>query len=492
MPEVKKVVVVGGGTAGWLSAASLAAAFTSELEVVLIEPERANKIGVGESTLPTILGTLKRIDCLDHDFLRRVDATFKQGIRFEDWSAVGHHFYHPYDYTSAPKYHRLAHFLQAGGDSEFATTATRQTLALDRGLSPFRATAGGLTPHYRYSLHVDAEKLADTVKSRQLKSRRVTLVTGEVADCTFADDTLQSVTLEDGRTITADLFIDCTGQRRLLSQPNARLKTYDHLPVDRAIASRPLHAGPAIPSHTLARAWAGGWIWDIPLAHRRGVGVVYSSRHASDDDALAALANHIGVDPTDTKTIKFQSGVLERPWVGNVVSIGLSAGFIEPLESTGIYFIEEAINLLIAFFPLGGSDHTRRQFNAALTERYDECADFVFLHYYLSQRRDSAFWQDVTSPDRAPRHVLDQLKFWAEMPPCPEQFLRVRQLFADVAYEYVLYGMGWRPSQDLTGIIKTMTLPPSKISKRHPELLSNMEVLKMLTGRTHQLINSDL
>jgi tryptophan halogenase len=490
MREIKKVAVVGGGTAGWLAAASLAAAFMPDLEVVLIEPERPNKIGVGESTLPTILGTLKRIDCLDHDFLRRVDATFKQGIRFEDWANIGHHFYHPYDYTSAPKYHRLASFLQADEGGDFARTVTHQTAALDQNLSPFRATNEGLAPHYRYSLHVDAEKLADTVKARQLKSGRVTLVTGEVAECAFSGDTLQSVILKDGQAVAADLFIDCTGQRRLLSKPGACLKTYDHLPVDRAIASRPHHAGAAIPSHTLAKAWASGWIWDIPLARRRGVGVVYSSQHASEDDARAALTNHIGADPGDTKVIKFLSGVLERPWDGNVVSIGLSAGFIEPLESTGIYFIEEAINLLIAFFPLGGSRHSRRQFNAALIERYDECADFVFLHYFLSQRRDSAFWRDVTSASKAPRHVLEQLEFWAEMPPCPEQFLRVRQLFADVAYEYVLYGMGWHPSQDLVHAIKAMELPQSKAPKSYPRLLSNVEVLKMLIGGAQDFTNN--
>lgn len=439
------VVIVGGGSAGWLTAASLKAAFQNRVNVKLIEPKNLPKIGVGESTLPTILNTLRRIGCLDKKFLNAVNATFKQGIKFSDWRDVGHTFYHPYDYTSAPKYQNLEAWLTQGSKVPFAEIATPQVAAIKANLGPFQSVDGIVQPHFRYSLHVDAELLSAEIKRRWTINNAVLCVDGEVADVFYSDGSISKIRMVNGQEFTADLFIDCTGQRRILSQ-GVEFKKYDHLPVDSALAARPQYTDGVVQTFTHCTALGSGWIWDIPLQSRRGVGYVYSSSHCDTERAFASLQQYLGVKALDVKALKFEPGVLTEPWRKNVVSIGLSAGFVEPLESTGIYFIEEAINLLIAFFPFSGWVHARAKFNQELVGRYDECADFVFLHYFLSKRRDSSFWRQVTNPSNAPSKVLSALDFWASVPPSVDQFLSLRQVFAHIAYEFILYGMDWRPA----------------------------------------------
>jgi tryptophan halogenase len=449
-----QVLIVGGGSAGWLVAASLKAAFKGRVTVTLIEPKNLPKVGVGESTLPTIINTLKRIGCLDRDFLNAVGATFKQGIKFSDWKDLGHTFYHPYDYKPTPKYQNLDAWLSQGAEVPFAEIVTPQVAAMEANLGPFQNADGTVRPHFRYSLHVDAELLSAEIKRRWTKDNAVVCVEGEVAAAVYNDEWLTKIRLTSGQEFTADLFIDCTGQARVLSQ-SIEYKNYTHLPVDRALAVRPQYMDAVVPSFTHCTALSSGWIWDIPLQSRRGVGYVYSSAHCDADAALTSLQHYLGTDALEVRSLKFEPGVLREPWRANVVSIGLSAGFVEPLESTGIYFIEEAINLLIAFFPFSGQAHARAKFNQELVGRYDECADFVFLHYFLSNRRDSTFWRQVTDQSAAPCNVAAALDFWDSLPPAADQFLSLRQVFAHIAYEYILYGMHWLPrSYEPSGFAK--------------------------------------
>jgi tryptophan halogenase len=273
---------------------------------------------------------------------------------------------------------------------------------------------------------VDAELLSQEIKRRWTKNNSVACIDGEVAHVVRSGEQISRIRLTNGLEITGDLFIDCTGQRRVLNT-GANYDGYDYLPVDSALAVRPEHASPTVPTYTHCTALKSGWVWDIPLQSRRGVGYVFSSRHCDPETALASLTNYLGHEAVDVRHHQFKPGVLREPWRANVASIGLSAGFVEPLESTGIYFIEEAINLLIAFFPFSGWAHSRKEFNRELVQRYNECADFVFLHYYLSGRRDSGFWKEVTDPAKVPAEIAAALDFWSSVPPAVDQFLSLRQ-----------------------------------------------------------------
>lgn len=486
MKPQQEVVIVGGGTAGWLTAASLVEEFGTRVRVTLIEPSALGRISVGESTLPTIHRTLRRLGLTDLAHLREFGATFKHGIQFNDWLEPEHQFHHPYDVQQAPNFAFLDGWLQANDPkTPFSDLVTDQPSLAKQKLSPYGVGADRkLVQHLNHSYHIDAERFAEFLKKRYSGEQRpVELIDGQVKTVDrAADGSVLSVGLSSGQRISGDLFIDCSGQKRVLSKPETNdFIGFDALPNDRALACHVDHTQASKHSaQTLATATGCGWIWDIPLSDRRGVGQVYASRFDTPDSALIQLNQYLGkqaLTMDDVKVISFKAGYQATPWQHNVVSIGLSSGFIEPLESTGIYFIEEAIELLLAHFPM--DQHPRRevQFNRALTQRYRECADFVFLHYALSRRDDSDYWRYMTTENPALAKVNEQLSYWKQQPPSAFDFTDQRQIFAHVAYEFVLYGMLFKPEHYALNRATTRDSTPFRHTLSATNLVSSAELL---------------
>jgi len=444
----KHCIVVGGGTSGWLSACYLKAALADQIDITIIDPDKDENIGVGESTLPTIHKTLRTLDIPLQTFLRETNGTIKQGITFKQWLKNGSNFYHPYDITKHIGIKNLFDAWYASGrKNSFSDFASLQPTAIRENKSPFRLEKNSaLIACFNHSLHVDSKEITRFLKehSRKLK---INHLPHKVAKVTRKQDGVESLTLDNGIEIRGDIYIDCSGFKRILSDRNSQYQHFKFLPCDTAIATSVKHEQADISPTTTATAHDSGWLWDIPLYTRRGVGCVFSQAHMSLDQAHQTLTKHFGgsIDDNSLKIIPFRAGNLTQPWEGNVINIGLSAGFIEPLESTGIYFIEEALHLLESIFPLKHQTWAQNKFNKEMTERYQECADFVYLHYLLSDRDDSQFWREFKDPANIPDHIKDILDFWEGTPPSNSHFTNGRQIFGLPAHEYILYGMNFLP-----------------------------------------------
>lgn len=454
-----RVLVVGGGSAGWITAAyldrSLNGTGPKDVLIGVVESARIGRIGVGEATIPTMKRTLARIGVPEREFLKAADATFKQAIRFDDWLTDGHKYYHPFDRLTATRYDRHGlRYLASDRSVSFADMVTPQTGMCEDGLSPKKAGDRDYEGQMPYAYHMDAEKFADYLMNL-CKSRGVHHVVDDVVDVEVAENgDVAAIKTAGGTRIEADLFIDCTGFARLLIGKTLGVPYHefgDYLLCDRAVAMQvPYDLSPRknVRPYTTSTALSAGWVWDIGLQNRRGTGYVYSSQFISDDEAEAELKAHEGPHCAELKPrrLKFVTGRVEEAWKNNVVAIGLSAGFLEPLESTGLFFIEEAADYLSELFPrLGGIEHNRRIFNDRMKARYAESLDFINLHYALSQRDDTPFWKEVRKPERITPSLKALLERWDEKPPSRLDFTDQQQLFSHINFEFILYGMRWAP-----------------------------------------------
>lgn len=493
-----RVLVVGGGSAGWITAAYLNASLNTPTQqnalIGLIESDRIGRIGVGEATIPTIKRTLARIGIREKDFMKATDATFKQAIRFDDWVEPGHHYYHPFDRLTALNFdYRGLKWLASNRSVKYADTVTPQTDFCDEGLGPKNTGYADYQGTLAYAYHLDAEKFADSLRDFS-KPRGVQHMIDDVVDVEQHENgDIAAIKTATGKRIDADLFIDCTGFARLLIGKTLGVEYEsfaDWLLCDRAVAMRvPYDVKPVdnINPYTKSTALDSGWVWDIGLRDRRGTGYVYSSSFLSDDDAEAALRAFEGDHCADVpaRRLKFATGRIKTPWVKNVVAVGLSAGFLEPLESTGIFFAEEGVDYLAELFPrLGKMDKAREMYNRRMNDRYDEAVDFINLHYALSKRRDTPFWREVTSDHRITPRIKEYLARWEEKPPSRLDFVDQIQLFSSINYEFILYGMDWVP-QRLRNPPPSVGAPDiSKIqatrSSMHKELMPHNALLKQL------------
>lgn len=454
---IERVLVLGGGTAGWMTALSLVqrAGAGRPLQVTLVDSAAIGTIGVGEATVPAILDYLASVGADVPALIRESKATLKAGISFQDWRAPGHRYFHGFGLHGATAYgiafHHVLAWLHAQGvaqDMQLEDFSLCAQMAL-RGR--FRAA-----PHqpqaehnvYRWALHLDAGLFAQHLR-RQALAGGVQHVDGvfEHADMDAETGALTAITLTDGRRLEADLFIDCSGFRGLLireAMQQAWQSWRQWLPCDRAVAQPAASNGPATP-YTVAQALPAGWRWRIPLQHRVGHGHVYASEFMSDDEALALLqASQDGAALAEPNWIRFDPGRIERPWVRNVVAIGLSAGFLEPLESTGITLIHSAIDKLQALWPDGPlAPALAAEFNRASALEMERIRDFLVLHYAVSERRDSAFWRHVT---QAP--LPDTLAHKLEVFRANGHLVRHEwETFQDNSWLAVYNGMGVVPRQ---------------------------------------------
>lgn len=460
MAAVRNILIVGGGSAGWLAAAYLArtlgAGDPAGPRITLVEAPGIPTIGVGEGSFPSLRGTLAAIGIPEHRFIREAHATFKQGIRFDHWvrppgSAGADHYFHPFSQPSqrAGGPELLPYWLLGeAGDVPFAEAATLQKRVADASRAPKRLTDADYLGALNYAYHFDAGRfaalLADEARALGVAHVAATVERVDVGD----GGLISAVHTREAGALTADLYLDCTGFHAALIGGALRSpfrSLADQLFVDRALALQVPYprADAPIASYTISTAQAAGWVWDIGLQQRRGIGHVYSSRHTDDEQAERALRAYIGpaADGLVARRLDLRIGYRETQWIGNCVAVGLSSGFIEPLEASGLGLVEAATYLIAHLFPHDGQfDAAARQFNAQMRTRYERIADFVKLHYALS-RRPEPFWRD--NADAASRSALlgEQLAMWRARAPHRLDFVTDLEMYPPSSWQYVLYGM---------------------------------------------------
>ncbi len=463
---IERVVIVGGGTAGWLAASLLAASrhgASGRLSVTLIEAPDIPTIGVGEGTWPTMRDTLARIGIGEAEFLSACDGSFKQGSRFDGWvtGAGDDRYLHPFTPPpTMPTRELLAAWQAEAPDLPFAAAICAQAQVCDLDLAPRQRSMPDYQGAANYAYHLDAGKFAALLASHAVQRLGVRHIADHVTGVQRdGEGGIASVTTRQHGDIDGDLFIDCSGHAALLIGGHLGVEWIDRSDIlfnDRALAAQvPVAPGSPIASQTVATAHAAGWIWDIGLPGRRGIGCVYASRFIDDDAAEAELRAYIarvlpGAADVPARRLSFPTGHRARFWEGNCVATGLSAGFIEPLEASAIVMIELSLRALIDNFPANRAAmpiHADR-FNDLFRYRWDRIVDFLKLHYALSQRTDP-YWLAQRDPAHLPPRLAEQLQLWRDQPPSVWDFPRVDEIFSAESHQYILYGMGFPVPPDL-------------------------------------------
>jgi tryptophan 7-halogenase len=465
--RIKRVIIVGGGSAGWLTAGVIAAEHRanspSGLQVILVESPGVNPIGVGEGTWPTMRDTLRRIGVSETDFLRECDASFKQGSKFAGWvtGREDDHYYHPFVLPQGYTETDLVSQWQARHpDVPFAYLVSFQPHLCERHKAPKQAATPEFAAVANYAYHLDAGKFGEFLKRHCVEKLGVRHVLDHVTGINPADggDIASLETAAHGK-LDGDLFIDCTGFSSLLLGQHYGIPFVSRKNVlfnDTALAVQVPYGAEDSPvaSQTLSTAQAGGWIWDIGLPTRRGVGHVYSASHASEEEAERALRSYIeqtagpaAARAASPRKISFDPGHRATFWHRNCVAVGISAGFIEPLEASALALIELSAAMISDEMPATRDEMEiiARRFNDWFSYRWDRIIDFLKLHYVLSRRQDSAFWIDNRRSEAIPERLLELLSLWRHQPPSRYDFHRIEEIFPSASYQYVLYGMGFRP-----------------------------------------------
>ncbi len=462
MKQIQHIVVVGGGTAGWLTAGVIAARHQGRqphgFQVTLVESPNVPTIGVGEGTWPTLRTTLQRIGVSETEFFRQCDAAFKQGARFNRWTtgAVDDGYYHPLMLPQQfGKVNLAPHWLAEDGTESFCDMVTPQGRICDAGLAPKTIATAEYDALANYAYHLDAGKFSQFLQRHCCEVLGVRHVLADVTEVHLTEDgDIESLATEQAGTIEGDLFVDCTGFAALLIGKALGVpfrSCSDTLFCDTALAVQVPYDQPdaAIASHTISTAQSAGWIWDIGLPTRRGVGHVFSSAHISDDAAEQELRAYIGpvADDLPIRKLSIRSGHREQFWKNNCVAVGLSAGFLEPLEASAIVLIELSAKMIAEQLPVCREvmDVVARRFNEATTYRWGRIIDFLKLHYALTQRPHSEFWLDNVRQESMPDRLKALMELWRfQAPWLHDEFDRAEEVFPSASYQYVLYGMGAR------------------------------------------------
>lgn len=463
----RRIVIVGGGTAGWMTAAALARFLETGWQVTLVESDAIGTVGVGEATIPQIRLFNAGLGIDEDEFVAATQGSFKLGIEFVDWLRPGHRYMHAFgqvgrDLGLLPFHHYWLKAAAHGAAKPFGAYSLNETAA--RALRFDRRGASGGAPGLVWAYHFDAGLYAAYLR-RYAEARRVTRIEGRIDAVERQGDAVRAVRLDDGRRVEGDLFIDCSGFRALLIGTASPYQDWSHwLPCDRAVAVPCARAGEFTP-YTRSTARAAGWQWRIPLQHRTGNGYVYASRHLSDDEAAATLlANLDGEALAEPRPLSFTAGRRDRAWVGNVVAIGLSAGFLEPLESTSIHLIQSGIARLLALLPPRGDDPVlAAEFNRQTAWEMERIRDFIILHYKATGRDDTPLWRQVQGME-VPAELAARIALFRAAG-------RIRrdhdELFTELAWSQVFIGQGVLPDAthplaellsdaDLAGFLDTL------------------------------------
>jgi tryptophan halogenase len=394
---VKRVVIAGGGTAGWVAAAALVKQLGPLIDITLVESDEIGTVGVGESTIPTSRSFHELLGINEQAFMRATQATFKLGIAFENWGQIGDRYIHSFGEigTRSTWMADFHHFWLEAREQGFGGSLADYCFELQASEAGKFAKAEGLAINYAY--HLDATLYARFLRGLA-EPAGVKRVEGKIAQVLQHPETgfITALVLESGVSIEGDLFLDCTGFRGLLIEQTLKTGYEDwtrYLATNSAFAVQTRSTGPAIPL-TRAIAHEAGWRWRIPLQHRVGNGIVFCSEFMSDEDARAKLLNDIDGEPLiEPRLIRYQTGARRKVWNKNCVALGLASGFIEPLESTSIHLVKVAVTRLIQEFPFGGCHEAMtNRFNDQSRHEIEGIRDFITLHYHLTRRDDSPFW----------------------------------------------------------------------------------------------------
>jgi hypothetical protein len=485
---VKRIVIVGGGTAGWLSACYIAAK-CSFATVSMIESPDIPTVGVGEGTWPTMRATLAEIGLDEVDFLRSCDGAFKQGSRFDGWvtGSAGDSYYHPFSPPpDGQPLELVAAWRELSPNRPFADAMTAQPAVCDEKLAPKQASMPPYAGALNYAYHLDAGKLAERL-SRHANTIGVTRVRDEVVSVETSDDGgIEALLTRSGQRIEGDLFIDCSGHSALLIGGHCGSEWIDcseTLANDRALAVQvPTHADAPIQSVTIGTAHSAGWLWDIGLPNRRGIGCVYSSRFMDNSGAEDVLRSYIAstagtaeAKAANPRVLKFRSGYRADYWRGNCVAIGLSAGFVEPLEASAIVMSELSLRALVENFPADRATmplHARR-FNELFRNRWERIVEFLKLHYVLSERTEP-YWLAQRAPESIPERLAGLLDIWRSQPPSGYDLPLAEEIFPAASYQYVYYGMGGAIPSRLPQVAPSTRRGLEQIGQRTRTLLSGL------------------
>ena len=408
-----KIVIVGGGTAGWITATMLAYRLPAgRASVHLIESEAIGIVGVGEATLPHLRGFNRSVGIDEAEFMKATQATFKLGIEFVDWARIGDSYFHPFGThglsSNGVDFHHFWRKMADEPESRPIGEYSLPIMAARQGrFSPPTSDPSLVTSTYKYAYQFDSTRYAPFLR-RHAEKKGVVRTEGKVVEvnCDSVSGDIQSVRLESGEVVEGDLFVDCSGFGGLLIEEtlNTGYEDWTHwLPCDRAVVAQCDHAGTLLPA-TRATAETCGWRWRIPLQHRVGCGHVYSSPFIDDKAAERTLLDNLEGDRlTDPRLLRFTTGKRKKTWNKNCVAIGLSGGFLEPLESTSIYLIQIAARNLVDLLPTNpGWSQVRDEYNRKMDHQFLRVRDFLILHYHASERDDSEFWRytrQMTIPD---------------------------------------------------------------------------------------------
>jgi tryptophan halogenase len=451
---IRRIVIAGGGTAGWMAAAALARTLGKVLDITLVESDDIGTVGVGEATIPSLVHFHRLLDISEQEFMAATQATFKLGISFEGWRARGEDYIHSFGMTGTDHW--------TAGFQHFWLKGRERGLAHDYGdycleLLAAKENRFAHLPNQglNYAYHLDATRYARYLR-RFSEHFGVTRIEAKIASVDASAGNIDALVLDSGKRIEGDLFIDCTGFRSLLLGQTLGVAYEDWsewLFNDSAIAVQTESVGPAVPyTRSIAHDW--GWQWRIPLQHRVGNGIVFSSRHTDDATARAALLGNIeGKVLTEPRTIRFTPGQREQVWSGNCIGMGLASGFLEPIESTSIHLIQRAIVRLLQIFPSRGIKQTDvAEFNAQAEEDIRTIRDFIILHYKVTNRRDTPYWHDAATM-RVPASLQHRIDLFRDT---GRVFRLQNELFAENSWIQVMLGQGLQPetyhqSADLMG-----------------------------------------
>jgi len=442
---VHKVVIAGGGTAGWMTAVALATNFRGLIDITLIESEEIGTVGVGESTVPPLTNFHRLLGINEREFMTECAATFKVGIWFENWANIGDQYLHPFGQYGKPQlmcdFHNYWLRSVEKGSKVPLGEYNHEWMAGMLGRFGLRDN-----PRIHYAYHFDAALYARYLR-KLCEPRGVKRVEGKIRTVRLhpATEFVTALELQDGQVIEGDFFIDCTGFRGLLTEQalHTGYEDWSHwLPCDSAVAFQTIVDTPPAP-YTACYAHEAGWRWNIPVQHRVGNGVVYCSRYMSDDEARHKLVTDSGGTPVkEPWHIRIKAGRRRKAWNKNVVAVGLASGFVEPLESTSIHMIMSAAVRLLHFFPWNGVQQAMvDQYNDVARAEIEHIRDFVCMHYYLTKRDDSAFWRHCSKmeiPDSLRRRI-DMFKKGAYA------YIGQGELFAIDSWVAVMMGQGVMP-----------------------------------------------
>jgi tryptophan halogenase len=447
METIKQVVIVGGGTAGWMTAAALARVLGEQVQITLVESDDIGTVGVGESTIPMIKLFNQVLGIDEDEFMRATQATFKLGIEFQDWGRLGDQYMHGFgifgqDLATLPFYQYWLRLQQAGKAPPLETySINRMAAKAGKFMRADRSHGNSPLADIVHAFHFDAGLYARYLR-QYAEARGVRRIEGKVADVLTraSDGHIDALRMANGDVIGGELFIDCSGFRGLLIEEalHTGFEDWSHwLPCDRAWAV-PCELGADLLPYTRASARPAGWQWRIGLQHRTGNGHVYASKFMDDDAARTLLLDSLDGRPlAEPKLLRFTAGKRKQVWNKNVVAVGLSSGFLEPLESTSIHLVQSTIARLISFFPdRGFSAPDIAEFNRQCAFEIERIRDFIILHYHATERDDTPFWNYVRTMD-IPDTLREKMELWRTR----GRIVRIdNELFAEVGWLQVLEG----------------------------------------------------